>query len=208
MRDLLGRGVDQAANQARVRLQQLDLVINEVDYDQPGDDHSEFVEIKNNGASDIDLSTTGLVLVLFNGHAEAPGPYQEVELLSGTIEAGGYAVVASPNVSIPMGVPVFRFTDEHGVVRDTHIIQNGEPDGVALYDHTLYDARDALSYEGSMLSVSFDHNIFSLVEGYPTQIYDGGDGSMCRSPDGYDSDDAEIDWSFCATPTPGSMNSL
>ncbi|MGA9534211.1 MAG: hypothetical protein WBR18_15950, partial [Anaerolineales bacterium] len=39
------------------------LVINEVDYDQPGTDMAEFVEIKNTGESAVDLSLATLVLV-------------------------------------------------------------------------------------------------------------------------------------------------
>ena len=41
------------------------LVINEVDYDQPGTDAAEFVEIKNVGAAAVDLS--GYELVMVNG---------------------------------------------------------------------------------------------------------------------------------------------
>jgi len=42
-----------------------DLVINEIDYDQPGSDFGEFVEVYNAGAVDRELA--GLALILVNG---------------------------------------------------------------------------------------------------------------------------------------------
>ena len=47
------------------------LVINEVDYDQPGTDTAEFVELKNTGSSAVDLGE--LTLELVNGSSGASG---------------------------------------------------------------------------------------------------------------------------------------
>ena len=43
------------------------LVINEIDYDQPSTDTAEFIEIRNNGSSPVDLAGWTLELVNGNG---------------------------------------------------------------------------------------------------------------------------------------------
>jgi hypothetical protein len=39
------------------------LVINEVDYDQPGNDGAEFIELKNTGSTAVDMSTIAVMMV-------------------------------------------------------------------------------------------------------------------------------------------------
>jgi hypothetical protein len=50
----------------------------------------------------------------------------------------------------------------------------------------------------------------SLVEGtvLATSVADSNttDGSLCRSPNGQDTDNANADWTFCTVPTPGTAN--
>ena len=47
----------------------------------------------------------------------------------------------------------------------------------------------------------------SLVEGTATPAVDAdGVGSLCRRPDGVDSDDHAVDWRACASSTPGDYN--
>jgi hypothetical protein len=50
----------------------------------------------------------------------------------------------------------------------------------------------------------------SLVEGtaLPATVADSNTapGSLCRNPNGTDTDNAATDWSFCTTPTPGTAN--
>jgi len=46
----------------------------------------------------------------------------------------------------------------------------------------------------------------SLVEGSPCAFADKGAGSLVRAPDGYDTNNASIDWGFAQTPTPGAPN--
>lgn len=69
------------------------LVINEVDYDQPGTDTAEFVEIKNVGGSSIALSGWNLVLV--NGGVSPPAIYKTIALAPVTLAPGAYFVVCS-----------------------------------------------------------------------------------------------------------------
>lgn len=178
------------------------LVINEVDYDQIGADIDEFVEILNVGPVTVDL--TGISLVLVNG---ATGlPYLTVSLGSaGVVNAGGTVVVATTTVVTPVGVPRVSFASA------SSNIQNGAPDGVALVDTVASTLLDALSYEGSITSAAIPGlGTVGLVEGTPLPIStadsDTVAGSLCRLPNGSDTNDAATDWTFCGTPSPGATN--
>ena len=92
------------------------LVINEVDYDQPGADTEEFVEIYNGGADAVDLDDVYVLGV--NGDGSV---YRREALPSVTLGAGEYFVVGSADV--------FHLDHDVGA---TSWIQNGAPDAVAL----------------------------------------------------------------------------
>jgi large repetitive protein len=176
------------------------LVINEVDYDQPGVDTAEFVEIKNTSASPIALM--GVELVLVNGASGTS--YDSVDLApAGTLAAGQYLVVGGPAVPAGTGTKL-----DPGWTIDA--IQNGAPDGVALVDMGTSTLIDALSYEGSVTSATTPYGTFNLVEGTPLAptVADGNlsAGSLVRLPDGADTNDAATDWTFSAIPTPGVAN--
>ncbi len=173
------------------------VVINEVDYDQPGaGDSAEFIELMNPGVDSVDL--TGMVLVLVNGSGGAE--YGRVAL-SGALAPGGYLVIgiAGQMLTLPTGA---RRLDFPATVT---AIQNGSPDGIALLDAsgTLLDA---VCYEGAMTSASIGGRVYSLVEGTATTATDLGSGSLVRAPNGSDTDDASVDWSLSTTPTPGASN--
>jgi len=157
-----------------------DVVLNEVDYDQVGTDADGFVEVKNTGTEAAALE--GLALVLVNGGDGLE--YERVEL-TGTLAAGAYLVV-----------PVE--------------MQNGAPDGVALFDTGSKELLDALSYEGEIHSATIDGQTYDLVEGtaLPASVADSNavDGSLSRLPDGSDTNDAATDWAFTTTKTPGAAN--
>jgi hypothetical protein len=176
------------------------VVINEVDYDQPGGtDSDEFVEVRNGGSTAINLN--GLSLVFVNGANSLP--YLTVPLgPAGTLGPGGYVVVASGTVTVPGSVPVILFAGASGNV------QNGAPDGIALVDTFGNLLVDALSYEGSITATDLGFGPVSLVEGTPTAVADSDTvgGALCRLPNGSDTNDAATDWAFCTTPTPGATN--
>ena len=67
---------------------------------------------------------------------------------------------------------------------------------------------DALSYEGDITAGDTDFGVVNLVEGTGTAAADSNsvDGSLCRIPDGTDTDDASNDWAFTTTITPGVAN--
>jgi Lamin Tail Domain len=156
------------------------LVINEVDYDQVGADSDGFVELKNTGTTEIDLS--GIALVYVDGVDSAE---YDREALSGALAPGAYAVVAGD-------------------------AQNGAPDGLALVDTDDGALLDALSYEGGITAAVITGRTYSLVEGtiLPETVADSNTtaGSLSRIPDGKDTNDAASDWVFTTTLTRGAAN--
>jgi hypothetical protein len=180
------------------------IVINEVDYDNVGsNDAAEYVEIFNPTGADVDL--TGLALVLVNGANNAT--YDTVDLsTAGTLPAGGYLVVAGAGVTVPSTA----LKIDPGWT--TNAIQNGSPDGMAIVDTNASKIVDALSYEGSitMAVIAGFSAPVSLVEGtaLSTTVADSNtvDESLCREPNGNDTDNANSDWTLCTTKTPGTAN--
>jgi hypothetical protein len=156
------------------------LVINEVDYDQVGTDANGFVEIKNVGTSEADLSAVDLVAVNGGDSAE----YDRVAL-TGTLAAGAHLEIAIE-------------------------LQNGAPDGLALIEGTsLVDALSyegaitAATVGGQTYNLVEGTVLPAAVEDSNTVA-----GSLIRNPDGKDTDDAASDWAFTTTVTRGAANVL
>jgi hypothetical protein len=176
-------------------------VINEVDYDQPGTDSAEFVEIH----ASVDLDLTSLALIFVNGLTQAE--YDRVELSDAgpVLGAGSFLVVGSPEViaTLPAGTLSIA-------LGATNNLQNGSPDGIALFDTSTSTLLDALSYEGAITAATFDGvpGTFNLVEGVAASAQDSNSatGSLVRFRDGSDSDQADADWQFATVPTPGAAN--
>ena len=174
---------------AMATIVQAAVVINEVDYDQPGTDATEFVELYNNGASSEDLG--GMVLELINGSNNTM--YQTLTLPSFSLAADGYFVICAN----PAGTP----NCDYDWTPETNLIQNGAPDAVILID-ALGAIIDAVSYEGSAVA--------PYVEG--TGFGGADSGSLpylgiSRYPNGVDTDDNSVDF-FVKCITPGSSNSV
>lgn len=157
-----------------------EVVLNEIDYDQPGADAGGFVELYNAGRGTADLQ--GLALVFING---ADGTEYLRIPLNGSILANDFRVV-----------PVDA--------------QNGFPDGVALFDTIEGELLDALSYEGPIERAFIGSFAYSLVEGtaLPDSVADSDTraGSLAREPNGTDTNDAASDWVFTTTVTEGGPN--
>jgi large repetitive protein len=183
------------------------LVINEVDYDQVGTDDAEFIEIYNPTGSAISLSNVAVVLINGATNLAYPTSTSIIDLSPlGSVPAGGYLVIAGANISVPAGVPRL----DPGWT--TNAIQNGSPDGIALVDTATSTLIDALSYEGAitMAEVPGIANPVSLVEGtvLSNGVADSNTvvGSLCRRPNGLDTNNANNDWKFCTTISPGAAN--
>jgi hypothetical protein len=155
------------------------VVINEIDYDQPSTDTAEFIELYNDGTETVDLA--GYVLSLVNGATALE--YLAIDLTGYSIAPGGFFVICANGATTPYC--------DLDVAPDTNLIQNGAPDAMALFDGAVIV--DAVSYEGS-------------VPGYGEGSPAGADTadpfvSLCRLPDGADTDDNAADFSLrCATP--------
>ncbi|MDB4953782.1 MAG: uncharacterized protein JWO36_1351 [Myxococcales bacterium] len=179
------------------------LVINEVDYDQVMTDGAEFVEIYNPSASTVSLVNKALVLI--NGADNTA--YATIDLGPAmTLASHQYLVIAGAMVTV--NLPAKKIDPGW----TTNAIQNGPPDGIALIDTATPTLIDAFSYEGgiTMAALPGFANPVSLVEGtmLPANIADSNtaDGSLCRSPNGQDTDSASADWRFCTAPSAGTAN--
>lgn len=172
------------------------LVINEIDYDQASTDMTEFVEIYNPTGASVTLD--GLELVFVNGSSTGE-PYMVVPL-TGTLAADGYLVVANSGVTV--AATATRITI------DDNSIQNGAPDGVAIFNTATHAVVDALSYEGDVptamyMGTSFELREMSSPAGTDTA---SGDKSLARIPNGADTNNGATDWAETTMLTPGSAN--
>lgn len=184
------------------------LVINEIDYDQAGTDMAEYIEIYNPTTSTISL--TGIALSFVNGNAAGDPEYSRVSLAPAVdLPAGAYLVVASATT-----LATFVADREVVLTGTSNLIQNGgapEGDAVALIDTTApAHVIDALSYTASITAATipgFTGGV-NLVEGMATSASDANSGvrSLCRIPNGSDTDDAASDWATAVMITPGAAN--
>ncbi len=160
------------------------VVINEIDYDQPGTDTAEFIELFNSGSSIISLDNYAIDLI--NGSNSSS--YRNIELTGFSINAGSYFVVCS-NANLVANCN-YSFTSSNGW------FQNGAPDAVALYENT--NLLDALSYEGKLAP---------YTEGDALTIKDNNADiiSISRIIDGADSNNNALDFELGCI-TPGSAN--
>ena len=161
------------------------LVINEVDYDQPGTDDAEFFELYNGGTAAVDLDAYTVELVNGNGGAV----YETISLPAATLAPGAYFVVCGDAQAVA--------NCDLDVSPDANLIQNGSPDAIGLVlDGALVDA---LSYEGE---------VPGYTEGAGTTAADNNSDafvSLSRFPDGADTDDNAADFTLrCGSP--GALN--
>jgi hypothetical protein len=162
------------------------LVINEVDYVQPGIDDGEFIELYNPGPDALSLD--GLSLELIDGADDTP--YAEIPLDPVMLSAGTFFVVCDDPARVP--------NCDQQVSLTVPWIQDGIPDGVALTGSG--GVIDALSYGGT-LGVPW-------AEGTGSSAVDEGrfEGiSLGRFPNGADSDDNDSDFRQACI-TPGAAN--
>lgn len=164
------------------------LVINEIDYDQPGADTAEFVELKNVGDAAADLSE--YVLRFINGSGGGAIPYANYTLPSVSLALSDYFVICSNSANVPncdlVVSPAINF------------VQNGGPDAVALFKNNVIV--DAVSYAGDVIPPYIEGSGVGLID------INSVIGSISRFPDGVDTDQNNIDFRFGPI-TPGSSNS-
>jgi hypothetical protein len=185
---LLSIAFSTAALTAGVNIPPPNLIINEIDYDQPGTDNAEFIEIMNSGY--VDAYLDAYTLVLINGASGSAVIYQTIDLPGVTLLPGEYLVVCA-NSSTVANCDLDASPEES-------FIQNGAPDAVALmYATTLIDT---VSYEGDTIS--------PYTEGTGAGLEDNPDianKGISRCPDGNDSGQNNQDFVYTDI-TPGEMN--
>lgn len=168
------------------------LVINEVDYDQPGTDTHEFIELKNTGTSAYPLQYVMVVMV--SGGGMTPTVYRTIGSPAWpALNPGAYFTICADPLLTP-------FCDEDASP-DQNLVENGAQDAIVLVDITDSTVIDAFGYEGTLPG-------FSEGNGFPDEdpYYGGAGGSMenvslGRWPDGGDTDDNATDFAIaCATP--------
>jgi len=165
------------------------LVINEVEYDQPGTDASEFIELKNVSSSAVNLNAWTVQLV--NGNAGGAAVYQTITLPNVSLAAGDYYVIAGSSSTVANVDLV--------VAPATNLIQNGAPDAVGLRNPSA-TLIDAVSYEGNSGS-PYTETSGTGLEDNPLPTGQG----IARYPDGYDTNVNNTD--FVQRPiTPGESN--
>lgn len=171
---------------------QAQLVINEVDYDQPSTDVAEFLEIKNVGSTPFNLQNLAVVMV--NGSNGQAVIYQ-------TITSTEWPTLAPGDYFVICGNEANTVNCDHVGPAATNLIQNGVPDAIALINTTTEEVFDVLSYGGA---------VPGYTEGAPTTALDVNmvEGrSLSRWPDGNDTNDNDTDFRLGCS-TPGEVNNV
>ena len=164
------------------------VIINEIDYDQPGSDTAEFIELYNNGINPVPLD--GYTINLVNGSNGSS--YNSFDLTGLSITANGYLVICDLAFTV---VNCDFGADASGWM------QNGGSDGDAVALLLNGDLQDSVTYEG------IGSHLDAYAEGgsFTTGDSNSIDMSIARLPDGIDTNINGNDFgSACITP--GSAN--
>ena len=174
------------------------LVINEIDYDQPSVDSTEFIELYNSSANAINLGIYRVVLVNGNNNTG----YDSIALPNQLLLPDHYFVICSSYGTVPL-CDMSHTTPAGG------FIQNGSPDAVAIRDTVSGGIVDAVSYEGNVAPPYIEGN------GVPIGQSDTATSAatlfrwtgISRFPDGTDTGDDSTDFHrSCSTPGMANVN--
>ena len=160
------------------------IIINEIDYDQPGADTAEFIELFNTDTSAISLNNYSIDLINQN----ASSIYRSIDLSGFNISANGYFVICSDTTQVANCD--YSFTTTAGW------FQNGTKDAIALYENTTL--LDSLSYEGSV--TPFTEGDTLIAKDNRVDIV-----SLARIANGIDTNNNNLDFQLGCI-TPGSAN--
>jgi hypothetical protein len=162
-------------------------VINEVDYDNPGTDDREFIELYNPCDEPINLS--GYNVVLVNGASGGAAIYNTINLPNFDLQPGGFFVICGNAGTVPNCNLVASPA--------TNLIQNGNPDAIGLRFGTV--VVNALSYGGS---------VPGYTEGSGAGLTDiaAANIGIGRFPDGFTTGVNNVDFTRQCI-TPGEPNS-
>ena len=165
------------------------VLINEVDYDQPGTDSAEYIEIVNTGPASVSLD--GYSLRLVNGATNSI--YQSIVIPLGvTLAPGQYYVICGEPTLVP--------NCNLDVSPNTDLVQNGSPDAMALLLNGA--VVDSLSYEGDVPGNTEGSGVTTAN----AENNASPNLSLSRCPNSSDTNNNGVDFKT-ATPTPGAANS-
>lgn len=164
------------------------VVINEVDYDQPGSDTAEFIELFNAGTKPASLEAFTLELV--NGSSGST--YNSFDLAGLAITAGGYLVLCNSASTV---------VNCNIEVASSGWIQNGGSDGDAIALLSAGTIVDTIAYEaiGNLPDSYTEGNSFAVADSNRINM------SIARLPNGFDSNNNSSDFNSACI-TPGSSN--
>jgi len=166
------------------------LVINEIDYDQPGiSDAAEFIELKN--VSGAPLALGGFAVELVEGGGAEPDVYQVIALPAISLAADDYFVLCADASQVA--------NCDLDVTPDTNLIRNGAPDAVAVVSGG--NIVDVVSYEGDTAAPYVEGSGEGLEDSFVLE-----NSGISRFPDGVDTDQNNVDLA-ARVATPGSENS-
>lgn len=163
------------------------LIINEVDYDQPGVDSAEFIELLNSGPNLLNLDGYRVSLI----NSTTGSQYRSFNLPDLQLASNGFFVLCGDSDQV--------INCGWDISPSSNLIQNGSADAIALF--LGIDLVDSLSYEG---------NLPGYTEGAGDQLADLNSLSyigLSRTPDGHDSNHNNLDFRQACI-TPGATNSL
>ncbi len=156
------------------------IIINEIDYDQPGTDTAEFIELFNSGTSAASLDSFSIDLI--NGTSLSS--YRTIDLSGFNIDANGYFVMC--------GDASLVANCDYSFTTTSSWFQNGAPDAVGLYENSTLI--DSLSYEGTL--APFTEGSVLTISDNNTDIL-----SIGRIISGIDSNNNLLDFELgCITP--------
>lgn len=169
-------------------LTQAAVVINEIDYDQPGSDIAEFIELYNSDTSAVSLD--GYTLELING--TNGNAYNTFDLSGLSINANSYLVLCDNTSAV---------ANCNLDIASAGWIQNGGADGDAVALLSGGMLIDSLAYEG------IGSFLGTYAEGGNATIDDSNSIviSIARLPNGLDSNINASDFNSACL-TPGSSN--
>jgi|GEM_PF-4805499 len=157
------------------------VLINEFDYDQPGTDMQEFIELVSTTSESLDLSSYSLSLI--NGDTGVE--YKTVSLAGKSILPGEFFVICDSPV-----VPHCTFD----ALSDSNAIQNGPADAILLLLNDV--VVDAVCYGGGVVLPQCSYGTASTFDSSSI-----GGISMARYPSGYFSGVVATDFSLlCSSP--------
>jgi len=176
---LLAAGLLVASSNASAQM-----VINELDYDQPLADTAEFIELKNVSAGAVNLAEYQIELV--NGGNSTT--YLTLTLPTVSLAAGDYYVICA-NAATTVNCDL-------DVTPNSDLIQNGAPDGLRIVRILDSVTIDGMAYEGSMSC---------CTEGSPLPVSPADDNTpnfgYSRFADGVDTNDNLADFTLrCISP--------